>query len=101
MTNEEIKAQIEIMQKERDACSEEIKRCQSLCTHDKYELSNYSWRPGCIDIKKFCAYCGVILGDPDFEEGREFDKKQDFFVGKFMTDEEREALTPRIFKNGQ
>jgi len=81
MTNEEIKTQVDIMQKEREACTAEIDRLKKLCTHDKYELGYYSWRIGSCDIKKICAYCGEILGDPEFEEGREFSKKNNFSAG--------------------
>ena len=100
MTNEEIKTKVNIMSAERDACIEEIKRLQGLCTHDRYHLGNFSWGPGCIDVVKICDYCNENLGSPEFEEGREFDKNQSFFTGiRYMTKEEQEEIAPKIYYN--
>jgi len=85
MTNEETKAKIDSLREQMESCKKEIDNLQKrACTHDEYELCNYSWRPGNYRIKKFCKHCGILLGDPTFEEGREFDKAQGFFTKEFM-----------------
>ncbi|MDP2692823.1 MAG: hypothetical protein Q8O88_04255 [bacterium] len=56
-------------------CKEEMKRLRELCKHEKYELGNYSWRIGHIELKKLCSYCWTSLGDPSIEEREAYEKK--------------------------
>jgi hypothetical protein len=55
-------------------CQQEMEELRKLCKHEKYELGNYSWRIGSIELKKLCSYCWEVLGDPSDEERKAYEK---------------------------
>lgn len=53
-------------------CQEEIKRLRESCRHDKYDIGYYSWRIGCMDLKRMCSYCRIPIGEPSPEEQQKY-----------------------------
>ena len=51
---------------------EEIAQLQSECQHPEYEVGWYSWRIGCMELKRICCHCRKILGDPSDKERFEY-----------------------------
>lgn len=72
MKEEEIKERVGEIYETIDKLKKELDLLRKECTHDDYEVSYYSHRPGSMDIKKICKYCGKILGEPTKEETEKF-----------------------------
>jgi hypothetical protein len=54
---------------------QEIAEIREDCPHMHYELGLWSWRIGCVNIRRICTECGdVLTGQITEEERNEFNK---------------------------
>lgn len=61
MSNEEIKAECELMYKTIKFAEGKLKELRSICKHENTFEGLYSWRIGCIDPSIICSDCGAFL----------------------------------------
>lgn len=68
MENEKTRTRVNEIYDTIKKLEEELEALRSECSHDSYEVVNYSFRPGNIHLARVCTVCGEHLGYPNDDE---------------------------------
>lgn len=63
------------LEKQIRVAEEEITMIQQSCDHNEYHIGYYSWRVGCLDVRRICNICNLAFKIPTDEEIEEFKKE--------------------------